>query len=98
MLIVLLTLMTVLRAEVFGRKNFSRLAGLMDPVSSVSVLISPIFAGVIFDSSGSYQFAFLVLAAVNASGAFLLLGIRMPKRERRASQANSTADNETNTG
>ena len=90
--------MTVLRAEVFGRKNFSRLAGLMDPVSSVSVLISPIFAGFIFDSSGSYQFAFLVLAAVNASGALLLLGIKMPKRERRASPTDSSPDSEVNSG
>ena len=75
--------MTVIRAEVFGRRNFSRLAGWMDPVSSVSVLISPVFAGLIYDSVGSYQFAFLVLAAVNASGAFLLLGVRLPKRKER---------------
>lgn len=75
------TLMTVLRAEVFGRKNFSRLAGWMDPVSSVSVFISPIFAGLIYDSSGSYQTAFLVLAAVNASGALFLMGVHLPKRK-----------------
>ena len=76
------TLMTVLRAKVFGRNNFSRLAGLMDPLSSVSVFISPIFAGFVFDSSGSYQVAFLVLAAVNASGALLLMGIRLqPSQE-----------------
>lgn len=74
------TLMTVLRAEVFGRRNFSRLAGWMDPVSSVSVLISPIFAGAIHDSFGSYQLAFLALAAVNASGALLLMGVRLPDR------------------
>jgi MFS family permease len=72
------TLMTVLRAQVFGRENFSRLAGLMDPISSVSVVISPIIAGLIYDSLGSYQLAFLILAAVNASGALLLLGIRIP--------------------
>ena len=76
------TLMTVLRAEVFGRENFSRLAGLMDPISSVSVVISPIFAGLIYDSFGSYQSAFLVLAALNASGALLLMGIRLPPRTR----------------
>ncbi|MEE2656578.1 MAG: MFS transporter [Chloroflexota bacterium] len=77
------TLMTVIRAEVFGRKNFSRLAGWMDPVSSVSVLISPIFAGLIYDSVGSYQTAFLVLAVVNASGALLLLGVHLPRRKER---------------
>lgn len=78
------TLMTVLRAEVFGRRNFSRLAGWMDPVSSVSVLISPIFAGMIYDSLGSYQWAFLVLAVVNASGALLLMGVRLPDRKAAA--------------
>ena len=72
------TLMTVLRAKVFGRENFSRLAGLMDPISSVSVVITPIVAGLIYDSLGSYQLAFLGLAAFNASGALLLLGIRIP--------------------
>jgi MFS family permease len=88
------TLMTVLRAEVFGRKNFSRLAGLMDPVSSVSVLISPIFAGFIFDSYGSYKFAFLVLAIINASGALLLAGVKIPKREGTVSETKPTTDNE----
>ena len=78
------TLMTVLRAEVFGRQNFSRLAGMMDPLSSVAVLISPILAGLVFDSVGSYQGAFLVLAAANAAGALLLLGIRLPPRPQAA--------------
>ena len=72
--------MTVLRAEVFGRRNFSRLAGWMDPISSVFVLISPIFAALIYDSVGSYKWAFLVLAVVNASGALLLIGVRVPNR------------------
>ena len=74
------TLMTVLRAEVFGRENFSRLAGLMDPISSVSVVVTPIIAALVYDSIGSYQLAFLMLAVLNASGALLLLGIRMPAR------------------
>jgi len=77
------TLMTVLRAEVFGRANFSRLAGLMDPISSVSVLLSPLFAGKVFDSSGSYQLALIVLASVNALGAILLLGVHVPQKSIR---------------
>ena len=74
------TLMTVLRAEVFGRENFSRLAGLMDPISSVSVVATPLLAALVYDSLGSYQIAFLILAALNASGALLLLGIRLRPR------------------
>ncbi len=76
------TLMTVLRAEVFGRENFSRLAGLMDPISSVSVFVTPLVAAWMFDTLGSYQLAFLGLAALNASGALLLLGIRVPPSSR----------------
>ena len=74
------TLMTVLRAEVFGRENFSRLAGLMDPISSVSVFVTPLVAAFIYDTIGSYQLAFLGLAVLNASGALLLMGIRLPPR------------------
>ena len=74
------TLMTVLRAEVFGRENFSRLAGLMDPISSAAVFISPLIASLMYDTLGSYQIAFLGLAAFNASGALLLLGIRLGPR------------------
>ncbi len=90
------TLMTVLRAEVFGRQNFSRLAGLMDPVSSLSVLIAPIFAGIIFDTSGSYQFAFLVLALVNALGALLLVGITVPNRQQQYTENPEVMDREIN--
>ena len=74
------TLMTVLRAEVFGRENFSRLAGFMDPISSVSVMLTPLFAAFIFDTTNSYQIAFLVLAVLNCSGAVLLLGLRLRPR------------------
>ncbi len=74
------TLMTVLRGDVFGRANFSRLAGLMDPLSTVGVVISPVFAAYIYDTTGSYQIAFLAIAAVVALGTLLVLGIRIPPR------------------
>ena len=67
--------MTVLRGEVFGRTNFSRLSGLMDPLSTVGVVASPIFAALMYDSTGSYRTAFLVIAAIGALGALLLFGI-----------------------
>jgi sugar phosphate permease len=74
------TLMTMLRGDVFGRTNFSRLAGLMDPLSMVGVVISPVFAAFIYDTTGSYRIAFLAIAAVVAMGTFLVLGIRIPQR------------------
>jgi OFA family oxalate/formate antiporter-like MFS transporter len=72
------TLLTVLRGDVFGRQNFSRLSGLMDPISSITVVISPVFAGWAYDVSGTYRDAFIVLALVNALGAALIFGIRIP--------------------
>ena len=72
------TLMTLLRGEVFGRKNFSRLAGLMDPVSAGGVIISPVFSGFAYDTFGSYRYAFLIIALLSASGILLLQGLQPP--------------------
>ena len=75
------TLMTVLRGEVFGRTNFSRLAGLMDPISTVGVVVAPVLAGIAFDVQGTYDGAFLVLAGLSTIAALLLFGIRIPQLE-----------------
>lgn len=71
------TLLTVLRGDVFGPTNFSRLAGLMDPISSFSVVISPLFAGWAFDTFSSYTGAFVILGILNALGALFVLGLQM---------------------
>ena len=73
------TVMTVLRGEVFGRTNFSRLSGFMDPLTMGGVVISPIFAGLTFDTLGSYRYAFLSIAVLGTMGSFLLMGLRLPK-------------------
>ena len=74
------TLMTVLRGDVFGRRNFSRLAGLMDPLSTVGVVLAPLLAAFAYDILGSYRIAFLITAALTVAGVFLLMGVRLPKR------------------
>jgi sugar phosphate permease len=76
------TLMTLLRGEVFGRRNFSRLAGIMDPLSTVGSVTAPMFAAWVFVTYGSYESAFFILAAVGVVGALLLLGIRTPRKPR----------------
>ena len=73
------TLLTVLRSEVFGRTNFSRLAGLMDPISTVGVAAAPLYAGYYFDTHGDYEGAFLILAVLSTVSALLLMGIRLPR-------------------
>lgn len=80
------TLMTSLRGEVFGRKNFSRLAGLMDPMSTIGVVIAPLFAGFAYDMFGNYRLAFLTTAVLTMSGVLLLLGIKTSPEQVTASE------------
>ena len=72
------TLITVLRGDLFGRTNFSRLSGLMDPMSAAGAFLSPLLGGLVFDLRGSYRIAFLIIAALNVAGTVLLFWIRFP--------------------
>jgi MFS family permease len=74
------TLLIMLRGEIFGRDSFARLSGLMDLLTMFGVVIAPMFAAVAYDTLGNYSVAFLVIAALNASGVFLLFYIDLPKR------------------
>ncbi len=63
----------------FGRKSFGSIQGtkmmLMTPVS----VIAPIYVGWIYDTTGSYMTAFILLAVFLASAAVLMALIRPPK-------------------
>ena len=74
------TLLIMLRGEIFGRDSFARLSGLMDLLTMFGVVIAPMFAAIAYDTLGNYSVAFLVIAALNASGAFLLFYIDLPER------------------
>tara|TARA_B100001123_G_scaffold449637_1_gene615813 strand:+ start:14567 stop:15982 length:1416 start_codon:yes stop_codon:yes gene_type:complete len=74
------TLLIMLRGEIFGRDSFARLSGLMDLLTMFGVVIAPMFAAIAYDTLGNYSVAFLVIAGLNASGAFLLFYIDLPER------------------
>ncbi|MBI2304778.1 MAG: MFS transporter [Chloroflexi bacterium] len=72
-------LMTALRGEYFGRKAFGTIHGFSGMVSMVGTVIGPIFAGYVFDVTGSYRLAFLIISVATALAIGLVLAARRPQ-------------------
>ncbi len=71
-------LMNAIRGEFFGRRYFGTIMGLMDLVQMFGTVIGPVFAGWIFDVTGSYRIAFLSFAAASAISLVLMVITRRP--------------------
>ena len=65
-----------MRGIYFGRKAFAAISGLSRVPSSIILFIAPLFAGFMRDATGTYDLAFLIIAAVSFLGSclFLLVG------------------------
>jgi len=75
------TLMFAIRAEYFGRRHFGTIMGLMDFIQIWGVVLGPVFAGWVWDVTGSYSTAFLIFAATSALSMALMLALRRPVLE-----------------
>ncbi len=51
-------LLMAFRGDIFGRKNFAQMSGIMSPFRMIGNVIGPVLAGYIFDVTGSYRIAF----------------------------------------
>ena len=69
-------LTTSIRGVYFGRKAFASITGMSMIPMNVMLLASPLFAGIMFDVTGSYDIPFGVVAVVSFIGSslFLMLG------------------------
>jgi cyanate permease len=76
------TLNILLRGRYFGRKSYGTITGFTSVITAPAGLLAPIYAGWIFDTTGSYTFAFWTLAALTAVSTILALLIRPPRRVR----------------
>jgi MFS family permease len=72
------TLMFAIRADYFGRRHFGTIMGLMDFIQTWGVVLGPVFAGWVWDVTGSYSTAFLVFAATSALSMVLMLILHRP--------------------
>lgn len=76
-------LMGSIRADYFGRRAFGVIMGFANIFAMVGMIVGPLVVGIVVDRTGSYQGAFLLLAALGAAGsAFFLLATppRAPHR------------------
>ena len=76
----ILVLPVVAYANYFGRGSLSIIRGVTEPFVSWGQAIGGLFSGIIYDVTGSYKFAFVVLAMVGFATIGLLLATRAPTR------------------
>ncbi|MBN2335567.1 MFS transporter [Candidatus Bathyarchaeota archaeon] len=57
-------LLMAFRGDLFGRKRYATISGLMSPFKMIGNVGGPIFAGYVFDVTGSYRFAFTVFTVL----------------------------------
>ena len=77
-------LTTSMRGLYFGRKAFASITGVSMIPMNFFLLVSPLFAGIMFDRTGSYDIPFVTVAIVSFIGAvmFLFLGEPAPPQEQ----------------
>ena len=71
-------LTTAIRGEYFGRKAFATIMGLSQLPMNLAMIAAPLFAGYMFDTSGTYIVPFTTFAALSFLGAVLMLFVRKP--------------------
>ena len=72
-------LLTSLRGDYFGRKAFATIMGLSQLPSSLVTIGAPLFAGYMFDTTGTYAVPFTTFAIFGFLGAFLMLFVKRPR-------------------
>jgi MFS family permease len=70
------SLTTAIRGVYFGRRAFASIMGMSMIPMNILLFSAPLFAGYMFDTTGSYFIPFVTIALVSATGAslFLMLG------------------------
>ena len=73
------TLAPILWAKYYGRRTLGSMFGISRAAQVVGFAVGPLGSAVVFDRTGTYQGAFLILAAVAGAAALLLIVARHPK-------------------
>ena len=73
-------LMPAMIAEYFGRRFFGTINGFAQGIMTFGTVLGPLFAGWVFDLTGSYRRAFLILAFLCGIAIALTLAVTRPRR------------------
>jgi len=76
----ILVVPVVAYANYFGRRSLSAIRGVTEPFVSLGQAIGALFSGIIYDVTGSYKDAFLILAILGFGTIAMLLATREPRR------------------
>ncbi len=71
-----------MRGEYFGRKSFATIGGIMQMFLIIPTVIGPIFAGYVYDVTGSYYNAFMLFALLYLVGAGVIAFAKRPVIKR----------------
>ena len=69
---------TSIRGLYFGRKAFASITGVSMIPMNFFLLVAPLFAGIMFDATGSYTIPFVAVAAVSFVGSAMFLFLSDP--------------------
>jgi len=72
-------LLTAIRGDYFGRKSFATIMGLSQLPNNLGMIVAPLFAGYMFDETGSYLIPFSVFAGLTALGGVAIWFASRPK-------------------
>ena len=67
-----------IRGELFGRKHFGTISGVLSFPMVLSMMVSPVIVGWSFDMTGSYESSFLIMTFLCFMATFTILFIKKP--------------------
>ena len=68
-------------ADYFGRKSYATIQGFRSSVQMIGIISGPILAGLVYDSTGSYQLAFYMFAVASLVAMLLAILAKPPKQK-----------------
>jgi len=71
--------MAAIRAEYFGRASFGKIMGVSNALIIIGTITGPMIAGYMYDTTGSYQLGFDVLAVMSGAGSIFFVLAKPPK-------------------
>jgi MFS family permease len=74
--------MPAIRADYFGRAALGKIQGFMNPVMMLAGAVGPIFAGYVFDTTGSYRISFMVTGLLTFCAAIAMFFARPGKSDQ----------------
>ena len=68
-----------LQGDLFGRKSFGTIQGVLSTTGEIGFMFAPVAAGITFDLLGSFQPVFIVFAILTLTAAPIILSIQKPR-------------------